>query len=259
MTDLTAIVYEHRSQLNGSEREMIKTTLTHPSVFSELGLKQLAQKLFVSESAIFRLCKKLGLSGFSEFRFYLRSLAVSQAEGTEVVSDFATSLAKANQELIRMFRELNLRDFYQTISQAEHVYIYSTGWQQQMIAQYLAHELFMVGKQAIVLPAAFDELRMSNVFAKSGDLLVIISFSGDDVKINTELTRLALVNDKFKYVALTNMKQNKLAYLADYDFYYPTIKLADHPDFPNGELAFGPAYSLVDLLVSGYLDWLQKK
>ncbi|MGO2723410.1 MAG: SIS domain-containing protein [Lactobacillus sp.] len=164
-----------------------------------------------------------------------------------MVSDFATSLAKANQELIRMFRELNLRDFYQTISQAEHVYIYSTGWQQQMIEQYLAHELFMVGKQAIVLPAAFDELRMSNVFAKSGDLLVIISFSGDDVKINTELTRLALVNDKFKYVALTNMKQNKLAYLAD------------HPDFPNGELAFGPAYSLVDLLVSGYLDWLQKK
>lgn len=76
---------------------------------------------------------------------------------------------------------------------------------------------------------------MSNVFAKSGDLLVIISFSGDDVKINTELTRLALVNDKFKYVALTNMKQNKLAYLADYNFYYPTIKLADHPDFPNGD------------------------
>lgn len=45
--------------------------LEYPEAASKLSLLELAHKLYVSRSAIFRLGKKLGLSGFSELKFEL--------------------------------------------------------------------------------------------------------------------------------------------------------------------------------------------
>ena len=44
----------------------------------------LAKKLYVSESAIFRLCKKLGLSGYSELKFDLVELAESKQKPIKI-------------------------------------------------------------------------------------------------------------------------------------------------------------------------------
>ena len=66
---------------------------------------------------------------------------------------------------------------------------------------------------------------------KKGNILFVISFTGDNETINEKITKLELVNDKFRYVSFTNMKQNKLASIVQHNIYFPTIAFTDDADY----------------------------
>ena len=235
MANLRSMVYENSNKLNDSEKQIIQFVLNNPKDCSKLSLARLAKKLYVSESAIFRLCKKLGLN------------------------NFARELSRVNDDVLKYFKQRDFDSLYHDLDDASTVYIYSTGWQQELIAQYLAHELVIVGKHATVLPSALDELKAVSRFAKKGDILFVISFTGDNETLNEEITKLELVNDKFRYVSFTNMKQNKLASIVQHNIYFPTIAFTDDADYKSGKVAFTPAYYLIDLLVSEYVAWQQSQ
>lgn len=259
MADLRSMVYENSSKLNDSEKQIIQFVLNNPKDCSKLSLANLAKKLYVSESAIFRLCKKLGLSGYSELKFDLAELAESKQKPNKIENNFARELSKINNDVLKYFKQRNFDSLYQDLDNSSTIYIYSTGWQQELIAQYLAHELFVVGKHATVLPSALDELKAASRFAQKGDVLFVISFTGDNETINDEVTKLELINDKLKYVSFTNMKQNKLASMVQHNIYFPTIAFTDDADYKSGKVAFTPAYYLIDLLISEYVAWQQSQ
>ncbi|MDH5099870.1 MurR/RpiR family transcriptional regulator [Lactobacillus kefiranofaciens] len=259
MADLRSMVYDNSNKLNDSEKQIVQFVLNNPKDCSRLSLAKLAKKLYVSESAIFRLCKKLGLSGYSELKFDLIELAQSRQKPIKIENNFARELSRVNDDVLKYFKQRDFNSLYRELENAGTVYIYSTGWQQELIAQYLAHELFVVGKHATVLPSALDELKAASRFAKKGDVLFIISFTGNNKMINEEITKLELVNDKFRYVSFTNMKQNKLASLVQHNIYFPTIAFTDDADYKSGKVAFTPAYYLIDLLISEYVAWQQSQ
>lgn len=257
MANLKTMILKNNDKLNDSEKKIIQFVVSNPKSCSKLSLSKLAKKLYVSESAIFRLCKKLGLSGYSELKFDLDELASSQSGSIKVHSDFANDLTKANEDVSKYFHSLDLTNLYEDFDSSHTIYIFSTGWQQQLIAQYLAHELFMVGIHTTILPSAIDELKAACRYAKKGDVLFIISFTGDSAIINDEIAKIKIENDKFVLVSFTNMKQNKLASLTQYNMYFPTVVFVEGPN--SREVAFTPAYYLVDLLVSDYSAWHYRK
>ena len=71
MAGLKARIVEKSSYLNPSDKKILNYLLNNAAECSELSLAKLAKKLYVSESAIFRLCKKIGLSGYSELKYEL--------------------------------------------------------------------------------------------------------------------------------------------------------------------------------------------
>lgn len=259
MANLRSMVYDNSGKLNDSEKQIVQFVLNNPKDCSTLSLAKLAKKLYVSESAIFRLCKKLGLSGYSELKFDLAELAESKQKPIKIENNFARELSKVNDDVLKYFKQRDYSDLYEDLENAKTVYIYSTGWQQELIAQYLAHELFVVGKKATVLPSALYELNAAARYAEKGDVLFVISFTGDNATINEEITKLELVNDKFKYVSFTNLKQNKLASIMQHNIYFPTIAFTDDADYKSGKVAFTPAYYLIDLLISEYVAWQQNQ
>lgn len=259
MANLRSMVYDNSHKLNDSEKQIVQYVLNNPRDCSKLSLAKLAKKLYVSEFAIFRLCKKLGLSGYSELKFDLVELAESKQKPIKIENNFARELSKVNSDVLKYFKQRDFNSLYRDLDNAGTIYIYSTGWQQELIAQYLVHELFVVGKHATVLPSALEELKAAGRFAQKGDVLFIISFTGDNKTINEEITKLELVNDKFKYVSFTNLKQNKLASLVQHNIYFPTIAFTDDADFKSGKVAFTPAYFLIDLVISEYVAWQQSQ
>lgn len=258
MASLQTMILNNNDKLNDSEKKIIQFIVNNPESCSKLSLSKLAKKLYVSESAIFRLCKKLGLSGYSELKFDLNELANSKQNSTKVIANFATSLKKANEDVQRYFEYMDLSSLYEKFDNAHTIYIYSTGWQQQLIAQYLAHQLFIVGKHATILPAAVDELKSASLYAKKGDVLFIISFNGDGELLNKEISKLKLETDKFTLISFTNMKQNALASLTQFNIYFPTVIFVEDK-LKDQKRAFTPAYMLIDLLISDYINWQHQK
>ncbi len=257
MSKLKYLVYHNSSKLNDSEIRIIQFVLNNAESCRTLSLQQLSAKLYVSKSAIFRLCKHLGLTGYTELKFYLNEVYLEDKQKNQekiYANNFAADLAKETENLQKYVKSLDLDGFFTKLSQANNVYIYSTGWIQQMLSNYLSHELLLFGISSIVLPAAISELEMVGKIAKKGDLLFIISYTGDNKEINDELSKFELFNNKFRYVSFTDLKQNKLASLSDYNFYYPTVKFT-----ASGNVSFIMAYSLVDFLVNKFGIWQEGK
>ncbi len=113
MANLRSMVYENSNKLNDSEKQIIQFVLNNPKDCSKLSLARLAKKLYVSESAIFRLCKKLGLTGYSELKFDLAELAESKQKPIKIENNFARELSRVNDDVLKYFKQ---RDFDRLIS-----------------------------------------------------------------------------------------------------------------------------------------------
>lgn len=249
-------IYKQRSKLNSSELNIVKALLSDPKCNSQLSLSKLAKKLFVSESAIFRLCKKLGLSGYSEMKFELAHLSEESKKENNV--NLIEQITNAANMTIKQFKRIDLNSFFQTLHNAQTVYLYSTGWQQELIADYFAKSLFLVGKKAVVLPSALDELKRCSSWSNKGDILCVISYSGNNLGVYEELKNLSLVDDNLKVVSMSKLGANKISTLADYNFFFETINFSYNTGFTNEKISFSPAYIYIDLLVSNYYLWIKE-
>ena len=257
MSKLEYLIYQNSSKLNDSEIRIIQFVINNAKACKKLSLTELSQKLYVSRSAIFRMCKHLGLSGYNELKFYLNEIIQEKEQNINInflTNNFSSDLIKETQNLYKNFKSLDLNEFYTELNNAGHIYIYSTGWIQQMLSNYLSHELLLFGISSIILPAAISELEMVGKIARKGDMLFIISYTGDNKEIKDELGKFEVVNNKFRYVSFTDLKQNKLASLSDYNFYYPTINFSSSDD-----VSFILAYSLVDFIVNKFGIWQKEK
>lgn len=251
MADIESRVLENSDKFSKSEKEIINYIFSNPEEVRKMSLAKLAKTLYVSESSIFRLCKKIGLSGYSELRFELANLSSDDFTAKE---DIASTVEEGAQKTFKYFNTLDLNKFFAAIKNAKTIYLYSTGWAQELIAKYIEHELFVVGKRAVTLPSAVEELRIVNEEAEKGDMLFIISFSGDNIAVNEELKRVQLLNDNLVTVSLTTLKPAKLVSMVDYSFFFYALHFSDAG--PIGKNAFSPAYTFIDLLIANYYQWL---
>ena len=83
-----------------------------------MSLAKLAKKLYVSESSIFRLCKKIGLSGYSELRFELSDLTHEKKMNA---IDIATEVENASQEVLNYYNTLDLEKVFSDIERANTI------------------------------------------------------------------------------------------------------------------------------------------
>ncbi|MGM9910016.1 MAG: MurR/RpiR family transcriptional regulator [Lacticaseibacillus absianus] len=260
MAGIRAKIYDHAGDLNPSDKKVLNYLLDNAQACSELSLTKLAAKLYVSESAIFRLCKKIGLSGYSELKYELAELSRGESQGAKLQETFINRLTKNIRAEIAYFKTLDLERFYQSLREANNVYIYTTGWQQHSIATYMSHQLLVnTNKPTIVLPSAIDELKMSRQWLKADDLLFVISFSGENKELCDELEELRILNDRFRLTSLTIIKENRLASLSDYSLFFQPSLYTEESHNDSQKWAFSPAYMLVDLMINGYNNWLNKK
>lgn len=257
MTDLKRRVWEKSGELSTSEKEIVGFLFSNSKLCSHLSLAKLAAKLYVSESSIFRLCKKIGLSGYSELRFELSDLAHERKINTV---DIATEVENASQEVLNYYNTLDLEKLFLDIEHANTIYLYSTGWSQELIARYLLRELFIIGKNAVMLPSAISELKMVSKRATEGDMLFIISYSGDNVQIRDEISKIQLINNKIITVSFTTLRPAELVSLVDYSFFFRTLKFEKF--WVEGDAtidSLSPAYTFVDLLIAKYYQWEKSK
>lgn len=204
-------------QLTELERNVAESMIEAPSFNKETSLKDMAISNNVSEAMIVKVSKKLGFSGFRDFRENLvryKELEVANLHSEiEPNDDSAQLIDKVFSTSIQAIEEtntvLNIEAFNRAASiifQAKNIDLYGVGGSSSM-ARDLAHKLLKIGIKATVYDDA-HMMMMSASILGDADAVVAISHSGKTRAV-IDPVKLAVSNGA-KVIALTNYEDSPL-------------------------------------------------
>ncbi|NRP90569.1 transcriptional regulator, RpiR family [Rhizobium mongolense subsp. loessense] len=204
------------------EAKVVDTVFAMRDFSDETSLKQIAEDAGVSEAMVVKITKKLGFSGFRDFRFAVsqynqqptaemhQELSVDDTSLEIVQKVFRTSIHALEETLAildmaafdraaDLIRKAVTRDFYGVGGSAQ-------------IARDVAHKFLRIGVRANV----FDDshlMLMSASLLGEGDIAVGFSHSGNTTAV-IEALQLARRNGA-RTIAVTNYDSSALAQSAD--------------------------------------------
>ncbi|WP_235468582.1 MurR/RpiR family transcriptional regulator [Geobacillus sp. Sah69] len=172
----------------------------------QLSLTAMAEKNNVSTTTIIRMCHKLGLEGFSELKYILKTIddqAIPVGENT-----IERYKADMNQTLDSLERK-HVEEISQLIFEANRVLIVAVGLS-KMIGEYFSKLLIQVNKpSSYVYESHIIDLLPNMVQPK--DMVIFISSSGETKTIVQAAEKLRFKN--IETVAITNSADSTLAKL----------------------------------------------
>ncbi|MCP8969990.1 MurR/RpiR family transcriptional regulator [Ectobacillus ponti] len=217
---LEEIINKYYNQLHENDFHILKYILNHRDTCYELGINSLADKCNVSRSSVLRLAQKLGFSGYSEFRVFLKW---QEQEETAAGKSGVDSLQADIQETLKYAHSHDFSELCALIRRQERIFVYGTGTVQLNCADELQRMFLAVDKHLHVIRAQREfELVLSQVTER--DLVIIISFSGDTPSLFPSVQ--TLVTKGVPFISLTNLKNNRLARMTPYNLYASSSEVA---------------------------------
>jgi len=204
------------------EAKVVETVFAHRSFGAETSLREIAVEAGVSEAMVVKIAKKLGFSGYREFRAALvRYNALPTAEMHQELSADDTSeqiVQKVFRTSIQALEEtlsiLDIAAFDRAadlVHSARQLDFYGVGGSAQ-IARDISHKFLRIGVRASV----FDDshmMLMSAALLGAEDAAIGFSHSGNTVAV-IEALQLARRNGG-RTIAITNYNSSPLAKVAD--------------------------------------------
>lgn len=244
------LVNKHYTELNENDILIWKYILSHREVCENLSIDELASRCFISRTTVMRFAQKIGLSGYAELKLYLK---LDRNLDKETQIGFDLFYDRYNQFMLSL-KEKNMTKAIELISNAENLYVYGTGIVQNSVASEMKREFLEVGKLINVL-RSFQELSVFEKYIDSGDVVILISFSGENQRAIDFAKKLKAKN--VAILTITSHKENTLSHLADESFYIeiPQIEnpLGSHHD------GFAGFFLLIDFLLIKYIEYYGRK
>ncbi|MGN7398100.1 MurR/RpiR family transcriptional regulator [Peribacillus frigoritolerans] len=207
------LINKNYKELHENDFHILKYILNNKSTCYEQGINQLADKCNVSRSSVLRLAQKLGFSGYSEFRIFLKW----QDEGVEVAEvNIMESLNKDINESLKYIKTKDFQEICELIDDSERIFVYGTGSLQLNCADELQRMFTIMHKHLYVIRAA-TEFKTVLQSLTDKDLIIIISFSGDTPVMFPAVQ--ALSTKGIPFISITNLKNNLLATMTPYNLY----------------------------------------
>lgn len=248
---------KEKDNFSPTEQIVIEYLLNHYQEVMNLSARQLAEKTYTSSAAVVRLCQKLGLKGYSEFKIKFTSevMRTSTQNGMQknaisnrdsvmsIVNKVACIQVEAIEETKNELNPNQLMRTVQMLEQANHVDFYAMDSNLQ-IAKNACYCFLHAGKLATV-NTAINAQYVQAMATPKDHLAIIISRTGENRKL-IEIAEI-LKKRKVQIIVLTSVQSSTLTDLSNESFYISTEK-----DFAElGTLVFltGANY-IVDVLFS---------
>ncbi|MEW6264760.1 MAG: MurR/RpiR family transcriptional regulator [Thermodesulfobacteriota bacterium] len=201
MTDLLAAIRAAWPRFRKSERKVAECVLKDPEAMLLLSITDLAETAGTSDPTVTRFCRRLGLSGYMEFKMNLaRDLPSSHAlhenvtEGDTVPEIFNKLLAAAREAITETMNNLDqesLRQAVEVLASARRLEIYGVGGS-AVVARDAHHKFFRLGLPCV----AYDDPHMQIMSAAllgPQDVVLAVSHTGStkDVVESAKVARKA--------------------------------------------------------------------
>ncbi|WP_028130480.1 MurR/RpiR family transcriptional regulator [Selenomonas sp. AE3005] len=249
-------------RFSSTEENIVEYILSHPAQISEMTTRELAEKTYTSPAAIFRLCQKLGLKGYNEFKIKFTSEINRTLPCDSHIMRRPITDKDSTSDIIRMLAQLEIEAIEETknemdtdqmeriasiLDKAAIIDIYAYD-QNYSLAQMAVYNFLQVKKTAVAHNSLNSQLCAALV-ADPSHAAIIISRSG----INQRLIRTAkiLKKCKIKTILLSVNRETELAGLCD-EFLYVANTL-EYLDMGGNIFSVGARYYF-DVMVSMLLS-----
>jgi DNA-binding MurR/RpiR family transcriptional regulator len=204
------------------EAKVVDTVFAMRDFSNETSLKQIAEDAGVSEAMVVKITKKLGFSGFRDFRSAVsqynrqptaemhQELSVDDTSLEIVQKVFRTSI-HALEETLAILDMAAFDRAADLIHKAASRDFYGVGGSAQ-IARDVAHKFLRIGVRASVFDDSHMMLMSASLLAE-GDIAIGFSHSGNTIAV-IEAIQLARRNGA-RTIAITNYDSSALAQSAD--------------------------------------------
>ena len=175
----------HEAEFTKSDEIIRDAVLNNPELIIKYNIITIAETIDVSKSAILRFCKKLGYSGFSDFKFdmsrFIHSGAHEEKQHESTVEEVLDILEKSIHSLRLAISPQTLHDLAIDICKARTIRLFgimSSG----IAAKQLMYRLFKVGIPSQAIDDYFIINEMNSCASKD-DLHIFFSASGNSFDI----------------------------------------------------------------------------
>lgn len=233
---------KENKDLSKNERILANYILKHPEDVLKMSSKDLGKECFVSTATVYRLCDKLGLSGFSDLKIKITSSLDDYRKSNENFNfDFPVNQFQTHYEIIQKIKE----DYEQTLNLTANLFsldqlrlIASAMKKAQIIDVYTSagninfalnfqFQMQEIGKQVNV---PIDEYQQRLIAASSDEnhLAIIITFGGRGIlsdilprilhKVKTPIVLISSYDYTFK-----DFDPDYQLYISSYENHYKKI------------------------------------
>lgn len=230
-----------REKFSAVEQNIIKYILDNPKEIVNMSIRELANKTFTSSAAIFRLCQKCGLKGYTEFKikFISEVNRTSDFENDELEKPIRDLHRPINgkddvKSVVRKMAFLQIEAIEETkneinYKQLERVadmmnaagQIVFFGFDlNYYISQSTVYHLVQTGKPAVVYETVNNQVAKAIMFKKE-DVAILISRTGE----NKNLIRISQVLKRkgAKIILLSASRDTSLDKLCDEFIYIANV------------------------------------
>lgn len=213
---LEQLIHRHLEELNDLDKDILQFIISNPKAVLSLGIMDLADKVHASKSSVLRMTKKLGFSGYSELKYFLRhSEATSQTNHSE--RDIFEKQADDIKKTLDYMQSVNLEPINEMLDKSQIVYCYATGFSQKNAVDEFSITMLNIDKRVLVLPNK-TELDMVMPIVTKEDCVVVISLSGETDEIKENLSSFEV--RKIPLLAVTAVGDNYFARHSTYHLHY---------------------------------------
>lgn len=249
--------------LSPSERHIVEFIFENLQDVSNMGIVELGERTFTSTTTVKRLCRKLGIESYTDFRLQLSAeianydrMNILKGAQTPVgqYDTIADIIAKVSNQNAKSIIETSTLNHPEVISEvihlmhtAERIDFYGVG-PSNVVAKdaYIKCLRLGIPSSAIEDPMS---MRMNVRAYPKGALALLISYTGETdsiIDVARELNSMGVTS-----VSLTSLGENRLASMCTYNLY---VQASESWDRLGGMSSRISTLNLVDVLFTALMN-----
>lgn len=246
------LLHQNFAQLSETDLAISKFIIENDHKIGEMSVTDFAKRSLSSKSSVIRFSQKLGFTGYSEMKNYLK-WETSSHSLTEPASSFFKQTLKDVEETLTYIREADWTAIYQVIEKSSRIFVISTGVTQQNQAAELQRMFLLIGKPVQVIPGSADSVEFKRIVEQleESDVIFLLSLSGENRSLEGILNMLKI--RQAVIISITNFKSNWLSGQATYNLYASSSRSPIPQDWwLQSASSF---FTLVEAFAFGFIDY----
>lgn len=216
--------YTHTSarldKLSNTEHNVFNFVIKNMHRVKSMSIRDLAGECYVSTTTLFRLVKKLGFEGYSDFQEAIRETEADsrRIDIPDVVfsTDYQSSYLKNISEAVQVITAEKKERFNRIMSRYPKIYLLAHGLSQD-VGWYLYRMLITCGYE-VEFPEQEYQFKAALRRIKRDDVLLVLSYTGNNQDVIRQIEEIFAIATP-TIISITRADNNVIQNMSDLNFY----------------------------------------